>query len=237
MVVKAVIFDIGGVVVSSPLAGISTFERANNIPDKYINVAIANMGEQGAWERLERGEISLPEFYPLFGAELSDSRNIESYCKFLRSKSCAVPSFSPLKIDGESLFASMMAVCVPNSQMVHAIRQLRQASLKIGALTNNWVTSDNGSTLPHVLRNLFDDVVESAKVNLRKPDPKIFLLACERLDVRPDQTVFLDDLGVNLKAAGKLGIRPIRVWIGKEVEAIKELESITGLQLLPGSNL
>jgi len=223
---------------SSPLAGISQFERANDIPANYINVCIMKMGEHGVWERLERGELTLSEFYPLFGSELSRPENLESYRKFLVAKKLPLPtSFRPRQIDGEALFTAMMAGSVPNPRMIHAIHQLKRAGLKVGAITNTWHTHDGTSTMPEAMRRLFDDVVESAKVGLRKPDPKIFQLACSRLSVRPEETAFLDDLGVNLKAAHHLGMRPIRVWIGKEDDAIRELEALTQLRLLPDSNL
>lgn len=235
--IKAVLFDIGGVVVSSPLAGISKFELLNGIPSNYLNVSIAAMGEQGAWPRLERGELSLSEFYPLFGEELSRSENLIPFQKFLDAKKRPFPSFIPPRIDGEALFKTMMATSVPNSHMVLAIRKLRRAGLKVGALTNNWHSPTGFSSLPQDLHELFDDIVESAKVGLRKPDPKIFQLACSRLGIQPNEVVFLDDLGVNLKAASSLGMKAIRVWLGKEDHAIQELENITNLRLLPDSHL
>lgn len=234
---KAVIFDIGGVVVSSPLAGIASFEQANGIPANYINVAIVKTGEKGAWERLERGELSLAEFYPLFGSELSHPNHLDSYRKFLLSKQRPIPPLQPVTIDGEALFKSMMAVSVPNPHMIYAIRALKRAGLKVSALTNNWNTSGEASTLPAELRDLFDDVVESSKVGLRKPDPKIFLLACSRLNIQPEEAILLDDLGANLKAASRLGLRTIRVWIGKEDDAIRELQEMTKLRLLPDSRI
>jgi len=131
----------------------------------------------------------------------------------------------------------MMAVSIPNPRMIHAIHQLKRAGLKVGAFTNNWQTHDGTSTIPDALRGLFDDVVESARVGLRKPDSRIFQLACSRLSVRPEETVFLDDLGANLKAAAHLGMRTIRVWVGKEDDALRELEALTKLRLRPDSHL
>jgi putative hydrolase of the HAD superfamily len=77
---------------------------------------------------------------------------------------------------------------------------------------------------------LFDAVVESSKVGVRKPDKRFYLMACELLDIEPSEAVFLDDLGINLKPARELGMTTIKV-VDPDV-ALKELEAVTGLQLL-----
>jgi hypothetical protein len=83
---KTIIFDIGGVCVGSPLQGVAKYEKQHNLPKKYINVAIEKSGESGAFQRLERGELSIPEFYEIFGKELSDPINKEYYLKYLQSR-------------------------------------------------------------------------------------------------------------------------------------------------------
>ena len=116
--------------------------------------------------------------------------------------------------------------------MIAAIRAIKQRGLKVGALTNNWAPSepqaDHG---PHALGRLgdFDVVVESAVEGLRKPDPRIYELACERLGISPDEAVFLDDLGVNLKPARALGMTTIKVE--DPATALAELAGVLGFAL------
>jgi soluble epoxide hydrolase / lipid-phosphate phosphatase len=77
----------------------------------------------------------------------------------------------------------------------------------------------------------FDHFISSSEIGLRKPNPEIFKLALERIGCRADEVVFLDDIGNNLKAASKLGIRCVRVRIGKEGEAVRELEKMMEMKL------
>jgi epoxide hydrolase-like predicted phosphatase len=115
--------------------------------------------------------------------------------------------------------------------MVTAIERIRAEGLKVGALTNNWRDSEapkDGMVLDH----LFDVVVESAIEGLRKPDPRIYELVCARLDVSPTATVFLDDLGVNLKPARAMGMATIKVADPRA--AVAELEALLGFPLTEG---
>jgi putative hydrolase of the HAD superfamily len=117
-------------------------------------------------------------------------------------------------------------------EMVAAIAAIRAHRLKVGALTNNWApSSSTADTGPHALGRLgeFDVVVESAVEGLRKPDPRIYELVCERLDVTPPDAVFLDDLGVNLKPARALGMTTIKV--ADPAEALAELTTVLGFAL------
>lgn len=84
---------------------------------------------------------------------------------------------------------------------------------------------------PPSLRNLFDDFCDSSVLGMRKPDPEFYLTACKRNGVKPEECVFLDDLGMNLKPAKALGMQTIRVPIGGSLEAVKSLESILGIDL------
>jgi putative hydrolase of the HAD superfamily len=127
--------------------------------------------------------------------------------------------------------------------VVEAIRRCR-ARLKTGLLTNNFspITTDDEadarrSARPEVgaVLDLFDVVVESSRVGHRKPDPRFYELACELLAIEPDEAVFLDDLGVNLKPAKAMGMTTIKVIDPNE--ALRELESIVGFSLLESSPL
>jgi epoxide hydrolase-like predicted phosphatase len=202
---RAVIFDLGGVVLGSPLHAIAAFERARGIPSGFVNRVVVETGAGGAWSRLERGELRLEQFYEAFDRE----------CE---AAGCA--------LSGRDLMADVGASTAPRPVMVDAIRCIREAGLAAAALTNNWITEDGGMG---VLRDLFDVFVESAVVGLRKPDPRIFQLACRELGVEPIEAVFLDDIGTNLKAARALGMTTIKV---EEPEAaVVALEGVLGLRL------
>src|SRR5262249_56281419 len=113
-------------------------------------------------------------------------------------------------LDAREMRRRVAGVTVPRPAMLEAIRRLRAGGLKVGALTNNWITEgeEDGSG---ALRALFDVFVESIAVGLRKPDPRIFELVCRELDVTPAEAVFLDDIGINLKTARALGMTTIKV--------------------------
>ncbi|CAG8570307.1 8796_t:CDS:2, partial [Funneliformis caledonium] len=237
---RAIIFDLGGVCVGSPFQGISEYEKKYGLPENYINIAIVNGGENGAFQRLERGELFIPDFYEIFGKELSDPVNKEYYYQYLRlrgSKGSTIPSLpDKIIIDGKELFRTMMSeATIINPIVFNALKRLRESNkFKIVALTNNYQlpTQDHkeiellGGMLPMELKDLFDEYIESSVVGLRKPDPKIFLYTCEKLGIQPNEAVFLDDIGINLKAARNLGMRTIKVELGKSKDAIRVLEDL-----------
>jgi epoxide hydrolase-like predicted phosphatase len=117
-------------------------------------------------------------------------------------------------------------IAVPRPAMLEAIRKLRAGGLRVAALTNNWITEDQGTG---ALRAFFDVFVESIAVGLRKPDPRIYQLVCRELDVEPAKAVFLDDIGSNLKTARALGMTTIKV--DEPDAALAELERVVGLSL------
>jgi putative hydrolase of the HAD superfamily len=116
-------------------------------------------------------------------------------------------------------------------EMLTAITRIHESGLKTAALTNNWVADDGVGMQERVpeLADVFDLIIESSIVGLRKPDPRIYELVCERLDVEPTAAIFLDDLGVNLKPARAMGMTTIKV--DDPHDAIAELEAALGLAL------
>lgn len=202
---RAVIFDLGGVVVGSPLEAIAAYERERGIPTGSINRVVMGTGHTGAWSRLERGELSLEAFYPAFERDCA-----EAGCR----------------ISGRALMSQVAVATVLRPAMLEAIRRIRAAGLATAALTNNWITEDEGTS---VLRPHFDVFVESAAVGLRKPDAAIFHLACERLGIEPAAAIFLDDIGINLKTARALGMTTIKVT--EPEQALGELEALLGFPL------
>ncbi len=204
---RAVIFDLGGVVVDSPLHVIAGYERDLGIPAGFVNRVVVETGPQGAWSRMERGEIAMREFENAF----------EKEC--LRAGHAIRVSALMARIAG----------CRPRLVMLRAIARLREAGLRVGALTNNWAPVAEREN-PHELHDLFHAVIESSKVGLRKPDPRIYQLACRSLDVEPGETAFLDDIGRNLKTARQLGMWTLKV--DRPEPALEALSAATGVALL-----
>jgi epoxide hydrolase-like predicted phosphatase len=208
--VKAVIFDLGGVVFDSPLAFIRDYEVRHGLPENIVARVVGGYGgEQGAWQRLERGELMLPEF-----------------CEHMDRDAAAMGAV----MSTADLMLRMAELHAVRPVMLAAIRKLRDAGLKVGALTNNWVTHDGYDEQMRPLREEFHAFVESCKVGLRKPDPRIYAIACERLAVSPSASVFLDDIGGNLKVARSLGMTTIKV--GEPEAALRELGQLVGIDLL-----
>ncbi|PUU81377.1 HAD-like domain-containing protein [Tuber borchii] len=233
MVVKACIFDIGGVCVLSPLHAIRAYETKNSIPRGYISYAIATSSPSGSWDKLERGEIPMNSGF--FAGFTSDLTNPETWNSFLRSRNLPEAATPPPRIDGEALFWQMMTESrVPNLPVVAAIRKLRATGrYKVAALTNDFqFPQDHPFADRSELRGLFDVFVSSSECGMRKPERGIYRLVLERLGVTPGEAVFLDDLGLNLKAARELGIITVRVPLEETWRAVRELEAVLGEKLL-----
>jgi putative hydrolase of the HAD superfamily len=212
MSIAGVVFDIGGVVQDSPLHAIARYEREHGIEPGAINRAVVAAGERGAWARLERGELTVAAFCGPFEAEC-------------RSRGAA--------IDARRLMAAIAEAGVPRPRMLEAIGRIRAHGLRAAALTNNWVSDAPGSAPARGARALwdhFDVVVESAVVGLRKPDPRIYALVCEKLALAPARVAFLDDIGRNLKPARELGMATIKV--DEPGAALAELSTLLGFDLI-----
>ncbi|HEY2993281.1 MAG TPA: HAD family phosphatase [Methylomirabilota bacterium] len=208
--IEGVLFDMGGVVMDSPLHAIARYERAHGLPANAVNRAIAAAGEAGAWARLERGELTAETFCAPFEAD------------------CRAHG---VEVSGADIMAAIAEAGVARPMMLEAIRRLRARRLRVGALTNNWKrTGPEDDVIPHRLKDHFDVFIESRVVGLRKPDPKIYLLACRELGVPPERTAFLDDIGGNLKPARALGMATIKVDTPEQ--ALRELAALLGFDLV-----
>jgi putative hydrolase of the HAD superfamily len=205
---EAVVFDLGGVVYPSPLDMFRAYEREHGLPDRFLSEVVLADPEHGAWSRLERGELGFDEFCDAFDAE------------------CAAHGGT---VSARDLMAAVGAGLEARPAMVEAIGAIRRHGLKTGALTNNWGDDPTKGDRVSLTADWFDVVVESAVEGLRKPDPRIYRLACERLEVAPNATVFLDDLGANLKPARELGMTTIKV--ADPDAALDELEAALGFRL------
>ncbi|KAJ2161080.1 hypothetical protein GGF46_001751 [Coemansia sp. RSA 552] len=228
--IRAVIFDIGGVVVQSPFLAISAYERAHRLPANYINVALSRRGADGAFQKYERGEIGYTEFVDRWTDELNEvEANNAAYRKYLARRNLDACMVLPQRthVNGAVLFSRMMEVTqTTNACVVDLVRWLRRAGYRVAALTNNFKDDATSKMRPELFDELFDEFVESSVVGLRKPDPRFYLHACNRLEVRPSEVVFLDDIGKNLRAASRLGMTAIQVEIGKEQEAVDSVKRL-----------
>lgn len=190
----------------SPLAAFIEYEKKLGLPKGSISRTVVESGDNGAWNQLERGEITLSEFAEKFSNEVSKRAGKKADMSGL------------LKFVGQNL-------AIPNQSIIDAIKCLRIEGMKTALLTNNWKWEDRESDW-NMPRELFDVVVESTKVGSRKPERRIYEICLQQLDVKPEESVFLDDLGVNLKAAKQLGIRTIKV--SDPDKAVLDLEQEVG---------
>ncbi|MDQ1435103.1 MAG: putative hydrolase of the superfamily [Actinomycetota bacterium] len=209
MAFRAVIFDLGGVVFPSPFEAFDAYDHGNDLKKGTTRSLIRTSSETGAWAALERGELTMDEFVTSLEAEALAAG---------------------FRLDARRLMGLIGSSLGPRPEMTRAIERIRASGLRTGALTNNWADEGTRSS-PSELREtgLFDVIVESAVEGLRKPDPRIYTLALARLNVLASETVFLDDLGMNLKPARDMGIRTIKV-VDPDV-ALGELETILDLVL------
>jgi len=197
---RAVIFDLGGVVLESPLPAIAAYEIETGLPPRFIARLVVEGGAEGPWARLERGELDTRAFGVAF-----EQQAVAAGCR----------------LDGSRLLGCIAEATVVRAPMLAAIRRLRAA-----ALTNAWAAPDHPSRVAPLARE-FDCFVESFRVGMRKPEPRIYELVCRRLDVPPAAAIFLDDLGGNLKPARAIGMTTIKV--GDAAPAIAELEQLLGI--------
>jgi putative hydrolase of the HAD superfamily len=208
--IEAVIWDFGGVFTTSPFEAFARFEIERGLPADIIRRTNANNHWENAWAKFERAEVDLETFDQLFAAE-----------------SLALGA----EVRGKDVLPLLAGDLRP--EMVEALG-LVATKLKTGCITNNLPANSIGSMggrsiyIAEVMA-LFDHVIESAKIGLRKPDPRIYRMMVEALGVDPNACVYLDDLGVNLKPAREMGMTTIKVL--NAPQAIEELEKATGLKL------
>ncbi len=210
MAIEAVIFDFGGVLTSSPFEAFSRYEMERGLPIDIIRRTNAANHLENAWAKFERAEVDVDTFDTLFAEE---SRALGA------------------EVRGRDVLPLLQGDLRP--EMVEALKRIK-ANFKTGCITNNLPANAIGSMTGRSLyvaevMVLFDHVIESAKIGLRKPDPRIYTMMIETLKVDPKNCVYLDDLGVNLKPAREMGMTTIKVASG--AQAIAELEAATGLKL------
>jgi len=213
--IKAVFWDFGGVITSSPFEAFNKYEKYNNLPSDFLRKVNSTNPDDNAWAKLERSEVNLDEFDLLFEKE---SKNL-GYA-----------------IKGKEVIALLQGQVRP--EMVKALRTIK-GNLIQACLTNNIQSlkeeafdKENVSVAGKhdEIMGLFDFVIESSKVNLRKPDPAFYKMACEKAKIEPSEAVFLDDLGINLKPARILGMETIKVI--NSIDALNELQKLVPIKIL-----
>ena len=242
---KVCLFDIGGVCVLSPFQAILEYEQRNQIPVGYVNYSIRALTPHGTWHRFERGEIKYgPEYFRAFKADLESP---QLWAQFHAEKlQIADPERLPSipSIDTEVLYHTMMGMSrQPDPWMWPALKKLKaDGTYHLAGLSNTSIFPEDapliGPPAKEDVKGIFDVFVSSAHVGMRKPNRDIYEHTLERLrekwgsDIQFHDIVFLDDIGENLKTARSLGIRTIRVFLGRTKEAVKELSAVTGLDLI-----
>lgn len=239
----------------SPFQAILDYEIANNIPIGWVNYAIQHTSPNGAWHRVERGEVKIDaQFFADFNRDFQHQHLWEAFHEKLKKENpqTSSPSSSahlPLpKVDAEYMFWEMMRVArEPDPYMYPALKKLKESGQFIlGALSNTTILPDDHpyskDSAANDVKKMFDFFISSAHCGLRKPDPRIYELAMKNMNeaaeakgievVTPNDVVFLDDIGINLKWAKKAGMRTIKVNLGRTDDAVRELEAYTGLKLL-----
>jgi putative hydrolase of the HAD superfamily len=204
--VRAVLWDFGGVILSSPFEAFASYERQEGLPEGFLRQLNATNPDSNAWARLERSDVDLAGFAELYEAEAAAAGH---------------------RIDAGAVLALLSGELRP--AMVQALRRIRGEGLVQACLTNNVAEMEAARPELAEVMDIFDAVLESSKLGVRKPDPRFYDLALEAVDVTPTEAVFLDDLGINLKPARVLGITTIKVV--DPDEALAELEEVLGFPL------
>ena len=209
--IEAVIWDFGGVLTTSPFEAFARFERERGFPLDIIRRTNAANHLENAWAKFERAEIDVDTFDRLFAEESL--------------------ALGGAEVRGRDVLPLLAGDLRPD--MVESLKRIGE-NFKTGCITNNLPANAIGSQsgrsfyVAEVMA-LFDHVIESAKIGLRKPDPRIYAMMVEALGVDPKACVYLDDLGVNLKPAREMGMTTIKVVSSSQ--AIAELAQATGLRL------
>ncbi|MDC0247201.1 HAD-IA family hydrolase [OCS116 cluster bacterium] len=199
---KAIIWDFGGVITSSPFEAFNEFEKANGLPKDIIRTINSENPDMNAWAQFESNSITIDQFNDLF-------------LKEAKAKGFDIKGRDIIKLLKGSI----------RENMVIFLRELK-SDFKLGCITNNVKSSseENTDNETEEAMSIFDHVIESSLVGIRKPNPDIYIMSCVALNVSPDQCIYLDDLGINLKPARELGMTTIKVI--QPEDAIQEVRNL-----------
>ncbi len=209
--IQAVLWDFGGVILSSPFEAFARYEAAHGLSPGFIRGLNSRQPDTNAWACFERGDIDVDEFASRFEAEAHAAGG---------------------KLNGREVLRLIGGEIRP--EMVEALDRVR-ARWRVACITNNMpvglgpsmTRSVEHSAAIAAIMARFELVVESSKLGLRKPDPRIYAHTCSALGVSPQACVYLDDLGINLKPARAMGMRTIKVE--SAAQALSELQAMLGI--------
>ena len=206
LTISAVLWDFGGVILSSPFEAFNRYEAEQGLPADFIRTVNATNPHHNAWAHLERSDITREQF----DEEFADESEALGH-----------------RVQGRDVLALLAGYVRPD--MVDLLDRVKAAGYRTACLTNNFAaehtTSERDETIAAIM-DRFDLVVQSSVVGCRKPETRFYEIACEMLGVQPTECVFLDDLGVNLKPAAAMGMRTIKVL--DAAQAIADLEALLG---------
>ncbi|MBL4666055.1 MAG: HAD-IA family hydrolase [Sneathiella sp.] len=210
--ITAVLWDFGGVLTTSPFEAFNRFEKEKRLPDNFLRTVNSTNPDKNAWAQFERSKIDADEFDQLFLAESTALGHA---------------------VAGAEVIKLLSGNIRPN--MVSALTKIVKTHQCV-CLTNN-VSAGKGPGMSRSaaeqqavldVMKIFDQVIQSSKIGMRKPDPQIYTYTCEKMGVSPDQILYLDDLGVNLKPAAAMGMKTIKVL--SEEQALKDLSANLNLK-------
>jgi putative hydrolase of the HAD superfamily len=215
--IKAVIWDFGGVLTTSPFEAFNRYEAEQGIPMDFIRSVNASNPDSNAWAKFESSSVSMEEFDTLFADETERAGH---------------------RIRGFAVLLLLSGDVRP--RMVEALRLIKQR-YRVACITNNVKGTGEGPGMASdevkarqvvEIMSQFDFVIESSVVGVRKPDPRIYKMACEKLGIAPEQALFIDDLGINLKPARAMGMTTIKVL--SQAQALAELSQQLDIELPEG---
>ncbi|MAT94907.1 MAG: hypothetical protein CME59_20240 [Halioglobus sp.] len=211
--IRAVLFDFGGVFTDSPFHAVNAYGEDLGIGAAQVTEIVFGSYENDGdhpWHQLERGEISMERARELI-LEQGRARDLE--------------------IDIYDLFMRMAgnnAGAGERQALVERVRELKRDGYPTGLVTNNVAEFGDGWRGLIPVDELFDFVVDSSAVGVRKPDPRIFAIALEQLEgIAPEETVFLDDYHANVEAARAVGMQALTV-VPDLAATIAELDALLG---------
>jgi putative hydrolase of the HAD superfamily len=218
MTYTTVIFDFGGVITASPFEAFNKLEAERGLPHDFVRRVNSSDPDDNAWAKFERAEIDAATFDTLFAEEARALGH---------------------ELEGEAVLAVIAGAVRP--AMVATLDTLKDRGFTIACITNNVPGGKMGIRGAGMTRSAeaaievadimarFDHVIESSKAGVRKPDPRIYQMMCEKLGVEPAECVYLDDLGINCKPASQLGMHAIKVTSGEQ--ALADLSAVLGMEL------
>ncbi len=210
----AVIWDFGGVITSSPFEAFNRLEQERGLPKDSIRRINSADPDNNAWAKFERAELDAAGFDEVFAKE---------------ARAAGV------ELRGADVLARLAGSIRPN--MVATLDRLKSEGFTIACITNNvpagkgagMAMNDEKAAAVAQIMQRFDHIIESSKAGIRKPDPRIYQMMRDALNIAPEQCIYLDDLGINCKPAAAMGMAAIKVT--SEEQALSDLGALLEMRL------